>query len=221
MVGIGSLVSSVSICSGSATTGIGIGSSRNGFGLGPEGISSGEAVRVIGCAVILVGCGVMTDDSNEDSYFTSFAGGGGGSRPDLIVRFGRFRLDFSFVGGLSFSWDPLCCCWREFWTARMSCGDIFRDPGWVDGSGLMAGSGLSSLRRYELDDRGVLKRSVKILLMVHRSTDETLFLLGTARGGGSKGGLDGLSTRSVFDRRSGLGPREKFCVPRTWAAFEG
>lgn len=85
----------------------------------------------------------------------------------------------------------------------------------------MAGSGLSSLRIYEVDDRGVLERSVKILPMTGDSKDETLLLLGIARGGGSRGDPDSLSTVTVFDRRRGLGPREKFCVPRIWAAFEG
>lgn len=103
----------------------------------------------------------------------------------------------------------------------MSCGDIVRDLGWVGGSGLIAGRGLSSLRIYELDDRGVLEDSLKICLMMGDSRDETPLLLGIARGVGSRGDLDGLSTGTVFDRRRGLGPREKFCVPRTWAAFEG
>lgn len=33
--------------------------------------------------------------------------------------------------------------------------------------------------------------------------------------------LQGLSTGSVFARTSGLGPREKFCVPSNCAALEG
>lgn len=85
----------------------------------------------------------------------------------------------------------------------------------------MAGRGLSSLRIYELDDRGVLEPSLKICFLMGDSRDETSLLLGIARGAGSRGDRNGFSTGTVFDRRRGLGPREKFCVPRIWAAFEG
>lgn len=33
--------------------------------------------------------------------------------------------------------------------------------------------------------------------------------------------LDGLSTGSVLDLIRGLGPREKFCVPSSWATLDG
>jgi hypothetical protein len=53
------------------------------------------------------------------------------------------------------------------------------------------------------------------------SNDETLLLLGIARGGSIGDSWDGLSAGSVLDRSKGLGPREKFWDPRTWAAFDG
>lgn len=50
--------------------------------------------------------------------------------------------------------------------------------------------------------------------------EERLLLLGgrgRSRGDGDAFGLTG----SVLDLSNGLGPREKFCVPRTWGALGG
>lgn len=114
IAGIGTLVSFVSSCSGSATSGIRMGSARSGFGrsgLGSEDISFGDAVMLTGSAVNLGGGAVLlSDDLDEDLSFTSFAGGNGGSRPVLTVRFGRSRPDLSFKGKLFSVCDALCCC---------------------------------------------------------------------------------------------------------------
>jgi hypothetical protein len=73
----------------------------------------------------------------------------------------------------------------------------------------MAGRGLSR------DDRGVLACEAKTLLgTTGDSNGAATLVLGVARGW-SMDVLDGLSTGKVFDRSSGVGPREKFCVPRT------
>lgn len=114
IVGIGTLVCFVSSCSGSATSGIRICSARNGFGrsgLGSEDISFGDSVMFTSSAVNLGGGAVLlSDDLDEDLSFASFAGGNGGSRPVLTIRFGRSRRDLSFVGGLLSVCDALCCC---------------------------------------------------------------------------------------------------------------
>lgn len=83
----------------------------------------------------------------------------------------------------------------------------------------MAGSGLSWFRIELLDDRGVCERSEKRLGRTPDS-NEVVLLLETSRGG-SSAALDGLSTGRVFALTRGFGPREKFCVPRTFAAFGG
>lgn len=117
IVGIGTLVSFESSCSGSATSGIRICSARGGFarsGLGSEDISFGDAVMFTSSAVILGGGAVLlSDDLDEDLFFASlasFAGGNGGSRPVLTVRFGRSRRDLSFTGGFLSVCGVLFCC---------------------------------------------------------------------------------------------------------------
>lgn len=97
-------------------TGLGLGSdlsrgyaevfARNGFRLGAE--TSGDSVIVIGSA-LMIGAGPTLSSADLFS-FACFAGGGGGSCPVLIVRFGRFRRDFSFAGGLSSGCNALWCC---------------------------------------------------------------------------------------------------------------
>lgn len=90
--------------------------SLNGLRLGAK-TSSGDSVITIGSAVVLGG-GAMVPIAEfvEDFSFASFAGGGGGSCPVLIVRFGPFRRvgpfrrDFSFEGGLFSFCDALCSC---------------------------------------------------------------------------------------------------------------
>ena len=82
---------------------------RNGFRLGAK--TSGDSVIMIGSASILgAGPTLSSADLDEDFSFASFAGGGGGSCPVLIVRFGRFRRDFSFARGLSSDCNALWCC---------------------------------------------------------------------------------------------------------------
>lgn len=110
IVGIDSLASFVSSGSGSATSGMRIGSAGNWIGLGSEDISSGEAVILIGSAVSSgAGAVVLSEHSDEGLFFASFAGGGGGSRPMLMVRFGRFRPDLSLTGGFFSFFDAVFC----------------------------------------------------------------------------------------------------------------
>lgn len=110
IVGIDSLASVVSSGPGSATSGMRIGSAGNGIGLGSEDISPGEAVILIGSAVSLeAGAVVLSGNSDAGLSFASFAGGGGGSRPMLMVRFGRFRPDFSLTGGFFSFFDTIFC----------------------------------------------------------------------------------------------------------------
>lgn len=78
----------------------------------------------------------------------------------------------------------------------------------------MAGSGLSR------DDRGVLQCEANTLGTTGDSNGEATLTFAVGRDC-PMDALDGLSTGRVFDLNSGLGPREKFCVPGTCAAFEG
>jgi hypothetical protein len=84
--------------------------SLNGFRLGAK-TSSGDSVSTIGSAVILGGGPmVLIAEFVEDFSFASFAGGGGGSCPVLIVKSGLFRRECSFAGGLFPFCDSLCSC---------------------------------------------------------------------------------------------------------------
>jgi hypothetical protein len=78
----------------------------------------------------------------------------------------------------------------------------------------MAGNGLSR------DDRGVLQCEANTFGTTGESNGEATFTFDAAWVW-SMDTSDGLSTGRVFDLRSGLGPREKFCVARSCAASEG
>ena len=128
----------------------------------------------------------------------SFAGGAGAWFCVWIVRLGRGRR-LARGSWLSFPCEVLCFCWRYLDVGI--CDDVCVCD--VAGSGLMAGRGLSSLRVYVFDDRGVLERPEKVLEKMGDSKVEVLVLSWKRR---ESMDVEWCSEGSVLDRNRGLGP---------------
>lgn len=151
-----------------------------------------------GVGVVVRGISLEMEFTSDRDEGLSFAGGAGAWFCVSIVRLGRGRC-LGRGSLLSFPCEVLCFCWRYLDVGI--CDDVCVCD--VADSGLMAGRGLSSLRVYVFDDRGVLERPEKVLEKMGDSKVEVLVLSWKRR---ESMDVEWCSEGSVLDRNRGLGP---------------